>query len=54
MEHIVNFLPAFGIAALLFIIWKSAWVTKQEVGDKKMARIAKSISDGAMSFLKGR
>ena len=52
MEHIVNFLPAFGIAALLFIIWKSAWVTKQEVGDKKMARIAKSISDGAMSFLK--
>ncbi|HHZ65821.1 MAG TPA: sodium-translocating pyrophosphatase, partial [Flavobacteriales bacterium] len=24
----------------------------QEVGDKKMARIAKSISDGAMSFLK--
>ena len=45
-------MPAFGIAALLFIIWKSAWVTKQEVGDKKMARIAKSISDGAMSFLK--
>jgi len=52
MEQVVNLLPAFGIAALLFIIWKSAWVSKQEVGDAKMARIAKSISDGAMSFLK--
>ncbi|MBL4577429.1 MAG: sodium-translocating pyrophosphatase [Flavobacteriales bacterium] len=52
MEQVVNFLPAFGIAALLFIIWKSAWVSKQEVGDAKMASIAKSISDGAMSFLK--
>lgn len=52
MEQIVTLLPAFGIAALLFIIWKSAWVSKQEVGDEKMARIAKSISDGAMSFLK--
>jgi len=41
MEQIVNFLPVFGIVALLFIIWKSAWVSKQEVGDEKMANIAK-------------
>ena len=52
MEQIVNFLPVFGIVALLFIIWKSAWVSKQEVGDEKMANIAKAIADGAMSFLK--
>jgi K(+)-stimulated pyrophosphate-energized sodium pump len=52
MDHIVNFLPAFGIAALLFVFWKSAWVGKQEAGDEKMANIAKSIADGAMSFLK--
>ena len=44
--------PALGILALLFTVWKSSWVTKQEVGTEKMARIAKNISDGAMAFLK--
>ena len=52
MELIVKFLPLFGVVALLFVAWKNAWVTKQEVGSDKMARIAKSIADGAMSFLK--
>lgn len=46
------FLPVFGVLALLFVAWKNAWVGKQEVGDEKMARIAKNIADGAMSFLK--
>ena len=45
-------LPIFGVIAILFMMWKSAWVTKQEVGTEKMARIAKNIADGAMSFLK--
>ena len=52
MEFIVKFLPAFGVLALLYVAWKNAWVGKQEVGDDKMARIAKNIADGAMSFLK--
>ena len=52
MELIVKFLPAFGVVALLFVAWKNAWVGKQEVGNDKMARIAKNIADGAMSFLK--
>ncbi len=52
MELIVKFLPAFGVLALLFVAWKNSWVGKQEVGDAKMARIAKNIADGAMSFLK--
>ncbi|MGB5498087.1 MAG: sodium-translocating pyrophosphatase [Maribacter sp.] len=52
MELIVKFLPAFGIIALLFVAWKNVWVSKQDVGDAKMARIAKNIADGAMSFLK--
>ncbi|WP_396636978.1 sodium-translocating pyrophosphatase [Maribacter sp. R77961] len=52
MELIVQFLPAFGVLALLFVAIKNAWVGKQEVGDDKMARIAKNIADGAMSFLK--
>jgi K(+)-stimulated pyrophosphate-energized sodium pump len=52
MDLIVNYLPAFGGLALLYVLWKNAWVGKQEVGDDKMARIAKNIADGAMSFLK--
>ncbi len=49
---ITMILPIFGVLALLFTIWKSSWVTKQEVGTEKMARIAKNIADGAMAFLK--
>jgi K(+)-stimulated pyrophosphate-energized sodium pump len=52
MEQIVNYLWAFGLLGLLFVFVKNAWVSKQEEGDAKMARIAKNISDGAMSFLK--
>ncbi|QLG44470.1 sodium-translocating pyrophosphatase [Costertonia aggregata] len=52
MELIVKFLPVFGVLALLFVFIKNVWVAKQEVGDEKMARIAKNIADGAMSFLK--
>ena len=52
MELIIKFLPGFGVLALLFVFFKNSWVSKQEVGNEKMARIANNISDGAMSFLK--
>jgi len=52
MDLIVKFLPAFGVLALLFVWIKNIWVSKQEVGNEKMANIAKHIADGAMSFLK--
>ncbi|MGA0987728.1 MAG: sodium-translocating pyrophosphatase, partial [Flavobacteriaceae bacterium] len=52
MEALVPFLWAFGILGLIYVFIKNAWVTKQEVGNEKMARIAKNIADGAMSFLK--
>ncbi len=45
-------IPCFGLIALVYTMWKSAWVTKQDVGNEKMARIANNIADGAMSFLK--
>ena len=51
-SNIIYAIPAFGVLALLFTFWKSSWVTKQEVGTDKMARIAKNIQDGAMAFLK--
>jgi K(+)-stimulated pyrophosphate-energized sodium pump len=52
MDLIVKFLPVFGVLALLYVFIKNVWISKQEVGDDKMARIAKNIADGAMSFLK--
>jgi len=52
MELFIQLLPAFGVLALLFVFVKNNWVSKQEVGNEKMARIAKNIADGAMSFLK--
>lgn len=44
--------PAFGVLALLYTFWKSGWVGKQDEGTDKMSKIAKHISEGAMSFLK--
>ncbi|PIA81752.1 sodium-translocating pyrophosphatase [Gaetbulibacter sp. 4G1] len=52
MDLIVKFLPLFGVLALIFVFLKSGWVSKQDVGDEKMSRIAKNIAEGAMSFLK--
>ena len=52
MDLIVKFLPVFGVLGLLYVFIKNVWISKQEVGNDKMARIAKNIADGAMSFLK--
>ncbi len=52
MDNIIYFIPLFGIVALLFVAWKSSWVSKQDVGEENMARIAKNIAVGAMAFLK--
>ncbi|MBK9737305.1 MAG: sodium-translocating pyrophosphatase [Saprospiraceae bacterium] len=51
-QSLIFLIPVFGVFALLFTFWKSAWVAKQEVGTEKMARIAASIADGAMAFLR--
>ena len=45
-------IPVFGLVGLGFTYWKSKWVSDQEVGTEKMARIATNITEGAMSFLK--
>nr|HQU58278.1 sodium/proton-translocating pyrophosphatase [Saprospiraceae bacterium] len=51
-QSITLFIPLFGVLALLYTFWRTSWVSKQEVGTERMARIAKNISDGAMAFLK--
>ncbi|MCA9136102.1 MAG: sodium-translocating pyrophosphatase [Planctomycetales bacterium] len=49
---IAYLIPLLGVAGLVFTVWKTKWVSAQEVGGEKMARIAANISEGAMSFLK--
>lgn len=52
MESLIYILPIAGVIALLFVFWRTAWVKKQDIGNEKMAKIAKNISNGAMAFLK--
>ncbi len=52
MEKILYLLPGFGVLGLLFVFWKSAWVSKQDAGTDKMKKIAGHIAEGAMAFLK--
>ena len=52
MDNLIYAMPAMGVVALLYVAWKSAWVSKQEVGTDKMAKIADNIAVGAMAFLK--
>ena len=47
-----NYLPLFGVLALLFVFYKNAWVSKQDPGNEKMQTIASNISKGAMAFLR--
>lgn len=52
MDNLIYIIPAFGVLALLFTMWKSAWVTKQDAGTDKMKKIGEHISEGAMAFLR--
>ena len=45
-------LPAFGVLALIFTWWKTQEINKASEGSARMEKIAKSIQDGAMAFLK--
>ena len=45
-------IPFFGLLALGFTFWKSAWVGRQHPGSERMEQIAENISIGAMAFLK--
>src|ERR1700739_2171608 len=51
-NNLIYFIPAMGIVGILFMLGKSAWVTKQESGDAAMTTLSGHIADGAMAFLK--
>ncbi len=52
MENVIYLIPALGIIGLIVMAIKSAWVSKQDAGDKNMQELAGYIADGAMAFLK--
>ncbi len=45
-------IPLFGLLALVYTFWKSAWVARQDAGTDKMKKISSHIAEGAMAFLK--
>lgn len=51
MNMLLNMVPVFGAAALLFAAYLAAKVTKQGTGTDKMKEIAAAISEGAQAFL---
>jgi K(+)-stimulated pyrophosphate-energized sodium pump len=52
MNSILYLIPAFGAVGLIAMAVKSAWVTKQDVGDPNMQELAGFIAKGAMAFLR--
>lgn len=51
-ESVIYLVPLLGIIGLIVMAVKSAWVSKQDAGDKNMQELAGYIADGAMAFLK--
>ena len=51
-DYVIYLVPALGILGLIVMAIKSAWVNKQDAGEKNMQELAGYIADGAMAFLK--
>lgn len=52
MDKLIYILPAFGLVGLVYMLFLSRWVNKQDAGEDKMKTISNHIRDGAMAFLK--
>src|SRR5260370_35532207 len=51
-NNLIYLIPVMGLVGILFMLIKSAWVTKQDAGDATMTELAGYIADGAMAFLR--
>jgi len=51
-NNLIYLIPIFGLVGILVMAIQSAWVTKQDAGDKNMSELAGYIADGAMAFLR--
>ncbi len=51
-DNLIYLIPVMGLIGILVMAIKSAWINKQDAGDKNMQELAGYIADGAMAFLK--
>lgn len=51
-DNLIYTIPLLGIIGILVMLYKSAWVIKQDAGDENMRTLAGYIADGAMAFLR--
>ena len=52
LDNLPTIIPAIGVIALLFTWWKTRSINIIPEGSERMKKIAKSIQDGAMAFLR--
>ncbi len=52
LETLPLLIPTFGVIALILTWWKTQEINKSPEGSKQMEKIAASIQEGAMAFLK--
>ena len=52
MDKVIYLVPLAGVLALLYTFARTSWVSRQEVGTERMARISSYITEGAMAFLR--
>ena len=51
-QNLIYLIPAAGIAAMIFALWKSNWISKQDPGNEKMQDIGLAIREGATAYIK--
>jgi K(+)-stimulated pyrophosphate-energized sodium pump len=51
MDMHVYFVIGAGLLALLYALWRSAWIVKQDPGNERMVEIGQAVREGAMAFL---
>ena len=52
LENLLLSLPVAGVIALLFTWWKTQTINAAPEGSERMSKIARSIQEGAMAFLR--
>jgi len=52
VENLIYLIPISGVTAMIFALWKSSWISKQDPGNKKMQDIGLAIREGATAFIK--
>lgn len=50
-KGVIWFVVGSGVLALLYALWRSGWIAKQDPGNERMQEIGQAVREGAMAFL---